>query len=74
MIFWYIFGLREQRLVALVMTVPAVADHVDDDRLLELLPELDGDLGNVRDRFGIIGVDVENRGLDHARHVGTIGR
>ncbi len=37
--------LGERRLVALVVAEAAVAPHVDDDRLLELLPEFGRDLG-----------------------------
>ena len=43
--------LREHRLVGLVVAVAPVAEHVDDDRLLELLPELGGDLGDVHHGF-----------------------
>ena len=36
------YGLRHRRVVALVVPAPAVAQHVDDDVLLELLPEVHG--------------------------------
>ena len=38
--------LGERRLVALVVAVPAVAEHVDDDVAVELLAELQGQLGD----------------------------
>ena len=66
--------LGERRLVALVMAVPAVAEHVDDDRLLEFLPELGRDLGGEDHGFRIVAVDVEDRRLDHLGDVGGIGR
>jgi hypothetical protein len=66
--------LREHRLVGLVVAVAPVAEHVDDDRLLELLPELGGDLGDMHDGFGIVAVHVEDGRLDHARHVRAIRR
>ncbi len=39
--------LCERRLVALVVTMPPIAEHIDHDRLLELLPELDRHLGAI---------------------------
>ena len=66
--------LRERRLVALVVAVPAIAEHVDDDGLLEALAELGGDLGAMHDGFGIVAVDVEDRRLDHLGDVGGVGR
>ncbi len=32
------------------------------------------DLGGEHHGFGVVAVDVEDRGLDHQRHVGRIGR
>jgi hypothetical protein len=66
--------LREARLVALVVAEAAIAEHVDDDRLVELLPELRGDLGREHHRFGIVAIDVEDRRLDQLRHIRRIGR
>ena len=63
-------GLGEGGLVALVVAVPPVAEHVDDDRLLELLPELGRHLGGEHHRFRIVAVDVEDRRLDHLGDVG----
>ena len=56
------------------MAVPAVAEHVDDDRLLELLAELGGDLGDVHHGLGVVAVDVEDRRLHHLGHVRAVGR
>ena len=66
--------LGEGRLVGLVMTVPAVAEHVDDHRLQEALAELGGDLGDVNDGLGIVAVHVEDRRIDHLGDVGRVGR
>ena len=66
--------LGERRLVALVVAVAAVAEHVDDDRLLEFLPELGRDLGGEHHGFRIVAVDVEDRRLDHLGDVGRIRR
>ena len=67
-------GLREHRLVGLIVTVTAIAEHVDDDRFLEALSELGCNLRDVNDGFGIVAVDVENRRFDHQRDVGAVGR
>ena len=66
--------LGEHRLVAFVMAVPAVAEHVDHDGLVEFLPELDRDLGREHHGFRIVAVHMEDRRVDHLRHVGRIGR
>ena len=66
--------LGEHRLVAFVVTVPAIAEHVDHDRLVEFLPELDRNLGREHHGLGIVAVHVEDRRVDHLGHVGRIGR
>ena len=66
--------LRERWLVALVVAEAAITEHVDDDRLLELLPELGCDLGDVDDRFRVVAVDVEDRRFDHQSDVGAVRR
>ena len=66
--------LGERRLVALVVAEAPVAEHVDDDRLVELLPVLDRDLGAEHHRFRIVAVDVEDRRLDQLGDVRRIGR
>ncbi len=66
--------LGEGRLVRLVMAVPPVAEHVDDDRLAETLAELGGDLGDVDHGFRIVAVHVEDRCVDHLGDVGRVGR
>ena len=66
--------LGEARLVAFIVAVAAIAEHVDDDRLLEFLPELDRDLRGVNDGFRVVAVHVEDRRLDHLGDVGRVGR
>ena len=58
--------LRERRLVALVVAVPAVADEVDDHVAPERLAELDRQPRRLHDRLGVVAVDVEDRGLDRS--------
>ena len=66
--------LGERRLVALVVPVAPVAEHVDDDGMLEFLPELGRDLGGEHHRFRIVAVDVKDRRLDHLGDVGRVRR
>ena len=64
--------LGERRLVALVVAVAAVAEHVDHHVLAEGLPEIERQLGDVDDGLGILAVDVEDRHLDHLGDVGAV--
>ena len=66
--------LGERRLVAFVVAVSAVAEHVDDDGFMEFLPELDRDLGPEHHGFRVVAIHVEDRRVDHLRHIGGIGR
>ncbi len=66
--------LREAGLVAFVVAVAAITEHVDDDRLVEALPVFDRDLRAMDDRLGIIAIDMEDRRLDELGDVGRIGR
>ena len=66
--------LGEHRLVAFVVAMPAVAEHVDDDGLVEFLPEFDRDLGREHHGFRVVAVDMEDRRVDHLRHIGRIRR
>jgi len=52
----------------------AIAPHVDNNRLVEFLPELGRNLGGEHHGFRIVAVHVEDRRVDHLRHVGRIGR
>ncbi len=65
--------LGEGRLVALVVAVAAVAEHVDDDVAVELVAVLGGDARDVDDRLGVVAVDVEDRRLDDLGHFRAIG-
>ena len=69
-------GLVHERLgvagiVALVVTMAAVANEVDDDVLIKLLSVFERQFGNTHAGFGVVGVDVEDRCLDE---LGDIGR
>src|ERR1035437_7193172 len=66
-------GLRVAGVVAFVVAVAAVADHVDDHVLLELLPVVEGDLHHAYGGIGIVTVDVEDGRLHAARDVRGIG-
>ena len=66
-------GLGEGRLVALVMAVPAIAEHVDDDVFLEGLAELRGDPGHVHHRLHVVAVHVKDRRLNDLGDIGAVG-
>ncbi len=66
--------LGHRRVVALVVAATAVADHVDDDVLLELLPEVERQLGHPGAGLGVVAVHVEDRRLDHLADVGAVER
>ena len=65
--------LGERRLVGLVMPMPPVTEHVDYDRLTEMLAVLGGDLGGVDYGFGVVAIHVEDWRVDHLGHVGRVG-
>ena len=65
-------GVRHRRVVALVVSTPAVAQHVDDDVLLELLAEVHGQLRHPHTGFRVVAVDVKDRRPDHLRDVGAV--
>ena len=66
--------LGHRRVVALVVAAPAVADQVDDDVLAERLAVLERQLGDPDAGLGVVAVHVEDRRLDHPRHVGAVER
>ncbi len=66
-------GLGEGRLVRLVVAVLAVADHVNDDILLVLGAPVGGHLADKVDGLDVVGVDVEDGGVDGLGNVGAVG-
>ena len=54
------------------MAAAAVADHVDDDVLVERLPEGKGQVRHADHRLGVISVHVEDRRLHHPCDVGGV--
>lgn len=66
--------LREHRFVDLVVSVAAVTDQVDDDVLVEGGAPLGGHVAHVGDGLGVVGVDVENGGVDDPRDVRAVRR
>ena len=64
----------EHRLIAFVMSKPAVAEHVNDHIFLEFLPEFCSDFCRMHHRFWIIAVDVEYGRFDHQGNVCGIRR
>ena len=66
--------LRVARVVALVVAVSAVANHVDDDVVVELLAVVVGQLCDSYACLGVVTVDVEDRGLNSLGHIGAVRR
>ena len=54
------------------MSASAVAQHVDDDVLVEFLTEIDGQTGYPGAGFRVVAVDVEDRRTDHLGDVGAV--
>ena len=61
-----------RRVVTLVVAAAAVAQHVDDDVLVEGLAEVDRQPGHPDARLRVITVDVEYRCTCHLRDVGAV--
>ena len=66
-------GLSERRLVSLVVAVLSVADKVNNNVVLELGAPVSGQLAHVVDSLNIVGVDVEDGGVDGLGNIGTVG-
>ena len=64
--------LGEAGLIALVVPVTPVADHVDDHILAERRPEVERQLGDGDHGLRVLAVDVEDRHLDHLGDVGAV--
>ena len=64
--------LRKERLIAFVVSEPAVAPHIDNDITPEGPAEIHRQLNDLGDRFGIFAVDVEDRDLQHLGDVAGI--
>ena len=66
--------LGEHRLVAFVMSMPAITPHIDDNVLLEALPVFDRNSRDMHAGFRVVPIDVEDRCVDQFCHVRTIRR
>src|SRR5690606_35055208 len=64
--------LGAARLVGLVVAATAVADQVQHHVTLELHAVVDGQLGDEQHGLGVVAVHVQDRRLDHLRHVGGV--
>lgn len=65
-------GLREERLIDLVVSVLTEADEVDDDVALVSRSPLGGQLAHMNDGLGIVGVDVKNWRVEHLGDVRAV--
>ena len=66
--------LCEERLVRLVVPLLAVADHVDDDVLLELGAVIGRELAHKVGRLDVVAVDVKNGSVNRLGNVGAVRR
>ena len=55
------------------MAVPAIAEQVDDNVLLEALAIFDGGARHLDNRFRIVAIDVKDRRLHPLRDIGRVG-
>ena len=66
--------LGHRRIIALVVTTPAVAHQIDENILVESLAISQGQSAHAHDCFGVIGVDVEDGDLQALCQVRRIAR
>ena len=66
--------LRVTGIVALVVAVFAVTDHIEHDVLVKPLPVLIRELRRADARFGIVAIHMEHRRLHHQCDIGAILR
>ena len=64
--------LGEHGLVDLVVSVFSVSDEVDDDVLVPGGPPLRRNVGDQHDCLGVVGVDVEDGGVDNPADVRAV--
>ena len=67
-------GLREGWLVAFVVSVTTVTDHVNHNVHLKCLAELQSQFGHISHSLWIFAIHVKNRDFDHLGHVRAITR
>lgn len=56
----------------LIVTVSPITDDVDEDVFVELLAILEGDVHGFVDELGLVGVYVDDGGLDGFGHVSAV--
>lgn len=66
--------LGQRRIISLVVSAFAVADHVDDNVLVEPLSEVERQRGHSDTRLGVISVDVEDGRLNHSCNIRGVDR
>ncbi|KAI6773510.1 hypothetical protein HG531_000359 [Fusarium graminearum] len=65
--------LCERRLIRLVVTVLSVTVEIDDNIVLELGAPIGSELADKVDGLDIVGVNVEDGGVDSLGNIGTVG-
>src|SRR5690606_26548286 len=64
--------LRELRIISFIVSMPAIADHVDEHICVELLAILHRDLGTFHYGFGIVAIHMKYGGLYRCGKRGTV--
>jgi hypothetical protein len=64
--------LGKRWLILLIVTVPSVANDIDEDIFVKLLPILKGNMHCLMDEFGLIGVDMNDWSLNGFSYVCTV--
>ena len=67
-------GLRERRLVTLVVPVTAVTIHVDHDVPAKFLTKIERELANLHAGERIVAVHMKNRYFNHLSDIGGVHR
>jgi hypothetical protein len=65
--------LSERRLISLVVTVLSVTVEINDNIVLELGTPISSELADEVDGLDIVGVNVEDGGVDGLGNIGTVG-
>jgi hypothetical protein len=66
--------LRELGFIDFIVAVLAVTDQIDNDIGLPFLTPFSGEFANSDDGFGIITIDVEDRGVNSLMRTTQIAR
>jgi hypothetical protein len=64
--------LGNGRFICLVVASTPITDKINNDIAFKRIPEINRELRDKNDSFWIIGIDMENGGLNHLSDIGAI--